>query len=116
METESKNNSGDTSQITFKLTIGERQHSIETAEFLGINVSEYCRAKCLSEENTVIEERNKVAQLEKEIKSLKVKLTYYKNSERDSNSVLLKFNAKQKEIIEKLYNGFYSGNEDLESN
>ena len=33
METESKNNSGDTSQITFKLTIGERQHIIETAEF-----------------------------------------------------------------------------------
>lgn len=103
MEPENKKNAGELTQITFKLTSDDRQTIQETADSLELNVSEYCRLKCLADENAVIEQQNQIMRLEKEVKHLKVKLAYYKDSERTPNDILIKLTSDQRNILEKLY-------------
>lgn len=116
METENKKNAGELTQITFKLTADDRQTIQETADSLELNVSEYCRIKCLVDENVVIVQQNQIMQLEKEVKQLKVKLAYYKNSERNPNHIVLELSKVQKNIIDDLFNDFTNKNERLSSN
>ncbi|MCG3165041.1 MAG: hypothetical protein POELPBGB_00801 [Bacteroidia bacterium] len=103
MELENKSKQTEATSITFKLAPDERQKILDAAEFLDVNLSEYCRIKCLADEKTVFDQAIKSAELEKENKVLKVKLAYYKESERDPNSVVLQLTSEQKEILEKLY-------------
>lgn len=101
-----------TGQINFKLSPEERQNLEEMAAASELNLSEYCRIKCLMEENTLITQRKRIAELEKEVKTMKVRLSCYKNSEASSevgeHDIVLKLNEEQKELLNRLYGNFVS--------
>lgn len=108
METENKKNQSESTQITFKLATKERQQIEGEAAKLGISISEYCRIKCLLDENDTFIARNKVTELETLVNTLRVKLNYFKVNERDPNDIVLKLTPEQRGIIEKLYSEYYS--------
>jgi hypothetical protein len=117
METETKNNTSETTQITFKLSQDERQTIEESAGDLELSLSEYCRLKCLMDENTVLEQRKILAEYEKVIKGLKVNLGFYKNSERTPDHyVILEVDEEQRDALERMYGHFMSINQDLSTN
>lgn len=115
METENKKNTVENAQITFKLANDERQHIEEDAAKFGISISEYCRIKCLLDENEAFTAKTKVTELEKLVTTLRVKLSYYKENERDPNNIVLKLTSKQREMFEKLFSDF-SDNTTIEQN
>lgn len=108
METENKKNTNENTQINFKLAVKERQQIEVEAAKLGISLSEYCRIKCLLDERDTFIARNKVIELETVVNTLRVKLNYFKENERDPNDIVLKLTPEQREIIEKLYSEYYS--------
>ncbi len=108
METEYKKNTSETTQITFKLANDERQRIEDDAAKLGISISEYCRIKCLLDENETFITKTKLAELEKLVTTLRVKLGYFKENERNPNDIILKLTSEQREIIEQLYSDYYS--------
>lgn len=116
METENKKNTVENAQITFKLANDERQHIEEDAAKFGVSISEYCRIKCLLDENEAFTAKTKVAELEKLVITLRVKLSYYKENERDPNNIVLKLTSKQREMFEKLFSDFYSDTIAIEQN
>lgn len=114
METENKNNVSETTQITFKLSQDERQTIEESSKSLELNISEYCRLKCLMNENTVLEQRVKLNEYEKQIKSLKVNLDFYKNSVRTpDHHIVLNVTEEERETIEKMFGDFMNEEIDL---
>ncbi|MCG3167252.1 MAG: hypothetical protein POELPBGB_03039 [Bacteroidia bacterium] len=106
MELENKIKSTENAQITFKLNEDEKRKIEETSAYLGITVSEYLRIKSLADEKTVFDQLTKSAELEKENKTLKVKLEYYRNTERTPNSLVLPLNAEQLETLKNLFDGY----------
>lgn len=114
MEPEIKNNTSETTQITFKLTQDERQTIEESAGDLDLNISEYCRLKSLMDENTVLTQKRKISDLEKEVKLMKVKLDFYKNSERTPDEyIVLEVNQLQRATLVEMYAGFMTPNQEL---
>ncbi|MBL0047505.1 MAG: hypothetical protein IPP32_05330 [Bacteroidetes bacterium] len=117
MEAEIKNNTSETTQITFKLTQDERQTIEESAGDLDLNISEYCRLKSLMDENTVLTQKRKISDLEKEVKLMKVKLDFYKNSERTpEHHIVLDVTKEERETFEKMFGDFMTGENDLSFN
>lgn len=113
METEIKNNTSEIAQITFKLSQEERQTIEEAARNLDLTISEYCRLKSLMDENAVVIQRQKITELEKEIKLLKVRLDFYKNSVRTpEHHIVLDVTKEERETLEKMF-GDFAGVDDL---
>lgn len=99
---------GNKEQINFKLSLEERQNINEMATSSGLSLSEYCRIKCLLDENTLISQLKRIAELEKEVKVLKVKASCFKNPNVSSYDVVLKLTEKQRNLLERLYGKFSS--------
>jgi len=106
METERNKNTGDSAQINFKLSPQERESIEKSAEKAGVTISEYCRIKCLLDEDEAFTLKTKTADLEKTVKELRIKLSFYKDTERDPNNIVLKLTSDQRKILETLYSGF----------
>ncbi len=121
MKEQQENNTGNIGQITFKLSSEERQTIDEMVVQSGLNLSEYCRIKCLMDEETLISQRKRIAELEKEIKISKVKLSCFKNSDVGSNDVVLKLNIEQRALLNRLYGeaskfyGFFDFKDDVKN-
>lgn len=111
-----QNNLSATSQITFKLSATEKKNILNDATYLGVNLSEYCRIKCISIDSDLIAIRNALSRLEKENRVLKVKLSFFKESTIDQNSVVLQLNEKQRLIIDTLFGNFHSKNSPIGHN
>ena len=103
MKEQQENNTGNLSQITFKLSVEERQIIDVMVESSGLNLSEYCRIKCLMEANTLISQRKRIAELEYEIKTLKVKLSCNNSSVVGPNDILLQLTEQQRNLLDRLY-------------
>jgi len=117
MEAETKNNTSEITQITFKLTQDERQIIEESSNALDLNISEFCRIKCLMSENTVLEQRLKILEYEKQIKTLRVNLDFFKNSERTPNHhIVLEVTEEEREVINKMFGDFMVGDNELGDN
>lgn len=103
MKEQQEKNLSNTGQITFKLNAEERQNIDEMVASSGLNLSEYCRIKCLLDENTLITQLKRIAELEKEVKVLKVKASCFKNPNVSSYDVVLKLTAEQRNLLERIY-------------
>ena len=108
MESENKKNTGESAQITFKLTNDERQRIEENAVKFSVSISEYCRIKCLLDEEETFTAKTKIIELEKLITNLRVKLSYFKATERNPNDIVLKLTSEQRKILEHLYSDYYT--------
>lgn len=106
METERNKNTGDSAQINFKLSPQERESIEKSAEKAGVTISEYCRIKCLLDEDEAFALKTKTADLEKTVKELRIKLSFYKDTERDPSNIILQLKPDQRKILETLYSGF----------
>lgn len=121
MKEQQENNPSNVGQITFKLSSEERQTIDEMVALSGLNLSEYCRIKCLMDEDTLISQRKRIAELEKEVKISKVKLSCFKNSEVGAYDILLKLTEEQRNLLERLYGeasnyyGFFDFKDDVEN-
>lgn len=98
-----KEQHGNKEQINFKLSLEERQNINEMATSSGLSLSEYCRIKSLMDENTLISQLKRIAELEKEVKVLKVKASCFKNPNVSSYDVVLKLTEKQRNLLERIY-------------
>jgi len=106
METERNKTASDSAQINFKLSSQERETIEKSAENVGVTLSEYCRIKCLLDEDQAFALKMKVVDLEKKVKELQVKQSFYKDTQRDPYSIVLQLQAKEREIFEKLFNHY----------
>lgn len=114
MEPEIKNSTSENAQIAFKLSQDERQIIEESAKNLELNISEYCRLKSLMDENTVVLQKKKIRDLENEIKLMKVKLDFYKNSIRTPEEyIVLEISQMQRDTLDKMFSGFIIKNQEL---
>jgi hypothetical protein len=108
MKEQNEHYTGNKQQINFKLSLEERQIIHEMASTTGLSLSEYCRIKCLMNEDVFIRQQKQITDLEREVKELKVKSSCFKNSNVDSNDILLKLTAPQRQVLERLYGNFSS--------
>jgi hypothetical protein len=115
METETKNNTSETTQITFKLSQDERQTIEQSAGDLDLNISEYCRLKSLMDENTVVMQRKKLNDMEKLIKILKVNLDFYKSSTRAPEDIVIAVTEEQRSTLEYMFDDFKRKDESIDS-
>ncbi|MBK6833804.1 MAG: hypothetical protein IPG89_05825 [Bacteroidetes bacterium] len=105
MDDEQKQNNSEWTNITFRAKHSEKQQITELAESLDMNVSEFIRLKSLSEESTVVNKENRIAELEKEVRQLKVDLSFFRNSSRGKYDVVLKLNKEQLAVLRQAYLG-----------
>lgn len=108
MEPENKKNTGESTQITFKLVNDERQRIEEDAAKFSVSISEYCRIKCLLDEDETFSAKTKIIELEKLVMTLRVKLSYFKATERNPNDIVLKLTSAQRKILENLFSDYYT--------
>lgn len=106
MEPEFKKNNNDATQITFKLSTDERQLIEETASKFDLSVSEFIRIKLLTEEEDVFLLRKNLMEAERQVKELKIKLGFYKQTERSPTDIILKLTDEERKIINLLYFDF----------
>lgn len=106
MEPEFKKNNSDATQITFKLSTDERQLIEDTAGKFDLSVSEFIRIKLLTEEEDVFLLRKNLMEAEKQVKELKIKLGFYKQTERSPTDIILKLTDEERKIIDLLYFDF----------
>jgi len=106
METEKSKNAPETAQINFKLSALERELIEKSSEQAGVTLSEYCRIKCLLDEDQAFMLKTKACELEKVVKELRIKLSFYKDTGRDPNNIVLQMTSRQRAIFEALYSGF----------
>lgn len=113
METENKKNTVELTQITFKCTEDDYQRIEKSAGELGVNRSEYCRIKCLITEDEAFKLKTKALEQEKTIKTLRVKLSFYNETARDPNNIVLQLTSKQNELFQKLFCDWADSDEPL---
>ena len=106
MESEIKKNNGEATQITFKLSTDERQLIEDIAGKFELTTSEFIRIKLLTEEEDVFQLRKNLMESERQVKELKVKLGFYKDTERSPTDIILKLDEDERRIIELLYFDF----------
>ena len=101
-------------QINFKLSLEERQIIHEMASTTGLSLSEYCRIKCLMNEDVFITQQKRITDLEREVKELKVKSSCFKNSNVGAHinehigahDIVIKLTEQQRYLLERLYGNF----------
>lgn len=91
-----------TTQVTFKITRYEKRKIEQESSKLDMNTSEYCRIKVLSTEDDLVELRNEVNVQKKAIKILRTKLSFYKDTIRDENSITVQLTEEQRVVLELL--------------
>jgi hypothetical protein len=114
MKEQNEHSTGNKEQINFKLSSEERQIISEMASTTGLSLSEYCRIKCLMNEDFFIAQQKQIADLERENKELKVKSSCFKNSIVSDNlnnnigthDIVIKLTEKQRFLLERLYGNF----------
>ena len=106
MESEIKKNNGEATQITFKLSTDERQLIEDIAGKFELTTSEFIRIKLLTEEEDVFQLRKNLMESERQVKELKVKLGFYKDTERSPTDIIQKLDEDERRIIELLYFDF----------
>src|ERR1700740_2051724 len=112
MDEDFKQNS-EWTNITFRATNGEKQQITELAESLDMNVSEFIRLRALSDEKTVLDQQTKISEQEKQIRQLKVDLSFYRNSPpRSKYDVVLRLNQDQLIALRQAYLGENWADED----
>lgn len=116
MEPEFKKNNTEATQITFKLNSDERQLIEETAGKFDLSVSEYIRIKLLTVEEDVFLLRKNLIDAERRVKELKIKLSFYKETERSPTDVILKLTEEERKAIELLYFDFRDSSASLSQN
>jgi hypothetical protein len=112
MKEQNEHYTGNKQQINFKLSLEERQIIHEMASTTGLSLSEYCRIKCLMNEDVFIRQQKQITDLEMEVKELKVKSSCFKNSNVDSNDIVLNLNKEQRDLLNRIYgeaSKFYGG-------
>jgi uncharacterized protein (DUF1778 family) len=85
MKSQNEHSTGNKEQINFKLSSEERQIISEMATTTGLSLSEYCRIKCLMNEDAFIRQQKRIIDLERENKELKVKSSCFNNSNVNDN-------------------------------
>lgn len=108
MESQMRKEAGTNTQITFKTSPEENLRIKEKAANFDMSVSEYCRTKLLSENDATVQALSRVAELEKEIRRLRVELDNYQNAVCNPNDIVLKLTPQQKEVLEAIMRSLYS--------
>lgn len=93
---------GATTQVTFKIMRFEKNKIERESQKLGMTTSEYCRIKVLLTEDDLVELRNEVTVLKKTIKVLRTKLSFYKDTVRDENSITVQLTEEQRQVLQTL--------------
>lgn len=112
MKEQNEHTTGNKEQINFKLSSEERQIIIEMASSTGLSLSEYCRIKCLMNEDYCTSQQKQITDLEKEVKELKVKSSCFNHSFVNNNiskhDIIIKLTEQQHHLLDRLYGNFSS--------
>lgn len=114
MNEQNERNTGNKVQINFKLSVEERQTITDMAASAGLNLSEYCRIKCLMNEEVAIQQQKNIADMEKNLKAWKVKSSCFNHSTINKkeninvgkHDIVIPLTEQQHHLLERLYGNF----------